>query len=81
MNNPSIITARALSKHYVDGLTTIKVIDQLDLSVQKGEMLAIIGTSGSGKSTLLHMLGSLDQPSSGEVIINGKLKAIKKRLK
>ena len=72
MNDATIITARALSKHYADGLATIKVIDQLDLSVKKGEMLAIIGASGSGKSTLLHILGSLDRPSSGELIINGK---------
>ena len=72
MNNPSIITARALSKHYVDGLHTIKVIDDLDLNVRQGEMLAIIGSSGSGKSTLLHMLGSLEQATHGELIIGGK---------
>lgn len=72
MNNSDIITARHLSKHYRDGMATIKVIDQLDLSVNTGEMLAIIGASGSGKSTLLHMLGTLDQPSSGELMIDGK---------
>lgn len=72
MNNPSILTATSLSKHYVDGSHTIKVIDDLDLSIEQGEMVAIVGTSGSGKSTLLHMLGSLDLPTHGELTINGK---------
>ena len=50
-----------------------KALDCFDLSINPGEFVAIIGTSGSGKSTLLHMMGGLDTPTSGEIIINGKL--------
>ncbi len=49
-----------------------EALDGIDLDICKGEFLAVVGTSGSGKSTLLHMLGGLDNPTSGEVIIDGR---------
>ena len=74
MSNPvhPVLEARNLCKTFADGASQIRVIDQLNLKVLKGESLAIMGASGSGKSTLLHLLGGLDEPSSGEVLISGK---------
>ena len=63
---------RNLKKYYNTGENTVKALDGVDLDICRGEFLAIVGTSGSGKSTLLHMLGGLDNPTSGEVIIDGK---------
>jgi lipoprotein-releasing system ATP-binding protein len=69
----SVVAARALTKHYVGGDgARITVLDSVDLTVERGEMVAIIGASGAGKSTLLHLLGALDRPTSGEVIIAGQ---------
>lgn len=65
----AIIEARGLKKHYDDG--AIKALDGLDLDIEEGELVAIIGPSGSGKSTLLHMLGALDTPDEGSVIMDG----------
>ena len=61
-----------LKKYYNTGENTVKALDGIDLDICKGEFLAIVGTSGSGKSTLLHLLGGLDNPTSGEVIIDGR---------
>lgn len=66
-----ILIAENLKKYYETGQITVKALDGIDLSVKKGEFLAVVGTSGSGKSTLLHMLGGLDIPTSGRVIADG----------
>ena len=68
----NILSVRNLKKYYNTGENTVKALDGIDLDIYKGEFLAVVGTSGSGKSTLLHMLGGLDNPTSGEVIIDGR---------
>lgn len=68
----NILSVRNLKKYYNTGENTVKALDGIDLDICKGEFLAGVGTSGSGKSTLLHMLGGLDNPTSGEVIIDGR---------
>ena len=65
----NILSVRNLKKYYQMGESTVKALDGIDLDIKEGEFLAIVGTSGSGKSTLLHMLGGLDNPTSGEVLI------------
>lgn len=67
----AIVETRDLVKYYGSGESLVKAIDHTDLQVQHGEFTAIVGRSGSGKSTLLHMLGGLDRPDSGQVIIDG----------
>ena len=68
----SVLEAQALSKTYVGGDGgQIVVLDAVDLQISRGEMVAVIGSSGAGKSTLLHLLGALDRPTSGRVIIDG----------
>ncbi|MGL9729050.1 ABC transporter ATP-binding protein [Enterococcus sp. DIV0756] len=67
-----ILTIRDLVKHYNDGSSVVKAVDHIDLEVQKGDFVAIVGKSGSGKSTLLNLIGGLDRPDSGQVIIDGK---------
>lgn len=67
----NILVARGLKKYYGVGNTLTKALDGVDLEVKKGEFVTIVGASGSGKSTLLHMLGGLDNPTSGNVIIEG----------
>lgn len=68
----TILETRDLKKYYGSGETQVRALDGVDLKVESGEFVAIVGTSGSGKSTLLHMLGGLDRPSSGSVMVNGK---------
>ena len=68
----NILSVRNLKKYYQMGENTVKALDGIDLDIKEGEFLEIVGTSGSGKSTLLHMLGGLDNPTSGEVLIDGK---------
>ena len=68
----SILQAENLTKIYGDGENAVHALRGIDLSVEKGEFTAIVGTSGSGKSTLLHMLGGLDRPTTGKVMVDGK---------
>lgn len=65
-----ILKIEHLSKIYGKGETAVKALDDISFSVKKGEFVAIIGPSGSGKSTLLHMLGGVDQPTSGKVFVD-----------
>lgn len=67
-----ILQANDLIKIYGSGETSVHALDGVNFSVEKGKFVAIVGTSGSGKSTLLHMLGGLDRPTSGSVIVDGK---------
>ena len=67
-----ILRIEGLSKVYGEGSTQVKALDNVSFSVEKGEFLAIIGPSGSGKSTLLHIIGGVDQPSSGKVFMDGQ---------
>ena len=67
-----ILEVKDLRKIYGKGETLVKALDGVSVSVEKGEFLAVVGTSGSGKSTLLHMMGGLDIPTGGKVLIDGK---------
>ena len=67
-----ILEVKDLKKIYGKGETLVKALDGVSFSVEKGEFLAVVGTSGSGKSTLLHMMGGLDIPTGGTVLIDGK---------
>ena len=74
----TILETRGLRKVYGSGDTEVRALDGVDLTVEKGEFVAVVGTSGSGKSTLLHMLGGLDRPTSGTVTVDGReLSALK----
>lgn len=70
MNN-IVLTCSNLAKTYVDGVSQVRVLSNINFSLRQSEMMAIIGSSGSGKSTLLHLLAGLDKPSAGEVSIVG----------
>ncbi|MGC3964830.1 MAG: lipoprotein-releasing ABC transporter ATP-binding protein LolD [Rhodocyclaceae bacterium] len=67
-----ILSCQGLAKAYGNGTGGVRVLESIDLTVNKGETLAIIGASGSGKSTLLHLLGGLDTPSGGKVSLMGR---------
>ena len=67
-----ILKVKNLCKNYGKGNTLVKALDNISFSVEKGEFVAIVGASGSGKSTLLHLLGGVDHPTSGEIIIDGE---------
>ena len=68
----SILMTEGLKKYYGKDENLVKALDNVKLEINKGEFIAIVGTSGSGKSTLLHMLGGLDRPSEGKVIVDNK---------
>ena len=68
----AILETRGLRKVYGSGDTEVRALDGVDLAVEKGEFAAVVGTSGSGKSTLLHMLGGLDRPTGGSVIVDSR---------
>lgn len=72
MNNDSqyLIDIDGLSRVYADGANKVQVLTDLTLKVEKGEQLAIVGSSGSGKSTLLHLIGGLDKPTTGTVLVH-----------
>lgn len=67
----AILQTKKLKKVYGGAASQVVAINEIDFEANKGEFVAITGTSGSGKSTLLHLLGGLDSPTSGEVIIDG----------
>lgn len=67
-----ILRIRELKKYYNDGNSIVKAVDHVNLDVHKGEFIAIVGKSGSGKSTLLNLIGGLDRPDSGEVLVEGR---------
>jgi putative ABC transport system ATP-binding protein len=66
------VEARGLVREYRVGPSVVRALDKIDLQVRRGEFLAILGVSGSGKSTLLHLLGGLDTPTAGSVLVDGR---------
>jgi lipoprotein-releasing system ATP-binding protein len=73
VTRPVVLEARGLTKSYRGGDgSMLSILDGLDMQVARGEMVAIVGASGAGKSTLLHLLGALDRPTAGEVLLDGE---------
>jgi len=68
----TLIETRSLTRDYHVGPATVRALDAVDLAVERGEFLAVLGVSGSGKSTLLHLLGGLDTPTGGSVAVDGR---------
>ncbi|WP_396587605.1 ABC transporter ATP-binding protein [Bermanella sp. R86510] len=67
----TIIETRELTRHFGKGETLVKALDGISLTIQQGEFTALVGPSGSGKSTLLHLIGGLDEPTSGQILLDG----------
>ncbi len=72
MINEHMITLNSICKYYQMGDQTVKALDNIDLSINKNEYIAFIGSSGSGKSTMMNILGCLDKPTNGKYLLNGK---------
>ncbi len=71
-DNHNILETLQIEKHYPSGLEILKVLKGITLNIQAGEILVIMGPSGAGKSTLLHIMGTLDKPTVGKILINGQ---------
>ena len=71
MTSPTVVEVRDVSKRYGDASTDLQALSGVSLSVQPREFVALIGPSGSGKSTLLHLIGAIDRPSEGEILVDG----------
>ena len=67
----AVLECRGVTRHFSEGGSTLEVLRGVELAVQAAERVAIIGASGSGKTTLLQIMGGLDEPTSGEVLVNG----------
>ena len=72
MSSESIVTVRGVTRHYQQGEITVKALNGVDLDVRPGEFTALMGPSGSGKTTLLNLIGGLDEPDSGSVVVDGR---------
>ncbi|MFQ5469407.1 MAG: lipoprotein-releasing ABC transporter ATP-binding protein LolD [Gammaproteobacteria bacterium] len=72
MSDPSVLRCSGLSKRFREGVNSIQIFSELDMEITNAERVAIIGSSGAGKSTLLHIMGGLDDPTQGQVWINGE---------
>ncbi len=72
MSDATVLQSRGLTRTFDDGASRVEVLKGIDLDIEAGERIAVVGSSGSGKSTLLHCLGGLDLPTSGEIILSGK---------
>lgn len=71
-DNTPVVNCQNLKKAFTDGGLSVEVLEDVDLSVAPGEQIAIVGASGAGKSTLLHIIGGLEKPTAGKVLITGK---------
>src|SRR5688500_16511284 len=73
MSNECILSCRNLHKSYVEGSNILKILTGINLTINFGETISIVGSSGSGKSTLLHIMAGLDKVTQGEIILDGQL--------